>query len=328
MLPGDEIHNNASNDVNNKDCKDECHQSCNVRKVDVSDKLYLIQEYLDKKNKKWKILAVIAIVLWLQTLFQLNGLSIEVKNDCVGLIEVNDMIVSGILDDELKKVSDQDNVKALILKVDSGGGTVAGSEELYDKLHKIKIKKPIVVVMGGMATSGAYMISLASDSIFAHNSTITGSIGVLAEMPNFSKLLDYIGINYYRFKSSPLKASPSPFEELSDEAKASLMRVINDQYDYFIDLVSKGRKMDKDYVRTLADGRVFTGREALKLGLVDAIGGVDEALVFLQKHKSINTSLKITRIEAHETDKLMKLLIDNVQNRVMSAMKSMFAAVM
>ena len=185
------------------------------------------------------------------------------------------------------------NAKAVIIHVNSPGGTVAGSEELYDSLIKLKAKKPIVVVVDGMAASGGYITAIAADHIVAQQSGIVGSIGVIFQYPNVTELLKTIGVQVETIKSSPLKAAPSGLEPTSPEARAAVEAVVKDSYDWFKGLVRDRRHMDDAQLQRVADGRVFTGRQAVELKLIDALGDEQAAIDWLAKEKNIDSKTPV-----------------------------------
>src|SRR5258708_4254687 len=180
------------------------------------------------------------------------------------------------------------NAKAVIVHINSPGGTVAGSEELYDALVRLKAKKPIVVVVDGLAASGGYIAAIASDRIMAQQSSIVGSIGVIFQFPNFTDLLKTIGVQVESIKSSPLKASPNGLEPTTPEARAAVEALVKDSYDWFRGLVRDRRGLDQAALDRVADGRVYTGRQALELKLVDALGDELAAVDWLSKEKGID----------------------------------------
>src|SRR4051812_948439 len=156
----------------------------------------------------------------------------------------------------------ESNAKAVIIHINSPGGTVAGSEELYDSLMRLKAKKPIVVVVDGLAASGGYIAAMASDRIMAQQSAIVGSIGVIFQYPNVTELLKTIGVQIETIKSSPLKAAPSGYEPTSPEARAAVDSIVRDSFDWFKGLVRDRRHLDDASLQKVSDGRVFTGRQA------------------------------------------------------------------
>jgi protease-4 len=197
------------------------------------------------------------------------------------------LTVSGVISDDRKlneaveKLADTDSVKALIVTIDSPGGSVAGGEGLHDAIARVAAKKPVVAVMGGTAASAAYMIAVPATRIFARESTLTGSIGVLLETGEVSGLLKMIGVDAEAITSGPLKDQPSLIRPLTPQGRDVLQGLVMDMYDQFVGMVAAGRRLDVARVRELADGRAYTGRQALKLGLVDALGGEHDARLWL-----------------------------------------------
>jgi protease-4 len=183
--------------------------------------------------------------------------------------------------------------RAVILHIDSPGGTTAGSEQLYDALRALQAKKPMVVVVDGLAASGAYIAALSCDHIIAHDTSLVGSIGVLFQYPNFTQVLKTIGIQVEEVKSSPLKAAPNGFEPTSPEARAALAAIVTDSYAWFKDLVKSRRRMTDAQLAAVADGRVFTGRQGAALKLVDGLGNEKTALAWLEKEKKIPASTPV-----------------------------------
>jgi protease-4 len=195
---------------------------------------------------------------------------------------------------------DQDRIKALddlassratravIVHIDSPGGTTAGSEELHDALRRVALRKPMVVVVDGMAASGGYIAAMAADHIIAQNTSLVGSIGVLFQYPNLSHLLDTVGVKVEEIKSSPLKAAPNGLEPTSPEARAAIESLVSDSYAWFKGMVQSRRKLEGEALDRVADGRVFTGRQAIDLKLTDEIGQERDAIAWLAKSSNID----------------------------------------
>ena len=209
------------------------------------------------------------------------------------------LTVSGIITDDRKlveavtKLADNDSVKALIVSIDSPGGSVAGGEGLHDAIAHVAEKKPVVAVMGGTAASAGYMIAVPAARIFAREGTLTGSIGVLLETGEVSGLLKTLGIDAEAITSGPLKDQPSLIRPLTPEGRDVLHGLVMDMYDQFVGMVASGRHMEAAKVRELADGRAYTGRQALQLGLVDAIGGEHDARTWLAQAKGVSADLPV-----------------------------------
>ena len=182
---------------------------------------------------------------------------------------------------------------AVIVHINSPGGTTAGSEQLYDSLVRLKAKKPLVVVVEGLAASGGYITAIASDHIIAQQSSLVGSIGVLFQFPNVSELLKTVGVKVEEVKSSPLKAAPNGFEPTSPEARAALDALVKDSYAWFKGLVKERRGMDDTQLEKVADGRVFTGRQAIDLKLIDQLGDEKTAVTWLVEQKGVKKGLTV-----------------------------------
>ena len=178
--------------------------------------------------------------------------------------------------------------KAVIVHINSPGGTTSGSEELHDSIKRLKEQKPTVVVVDGLAASGGYIAALASDHIVAQETSLVGSIGVLFQYPNVTDLMRTIGVRVEEIKSSPLKAAPNGFEPTSPEARAAIEAIVMDSYAWFRGLVKDRRQLDDAALDRVADGRVFTGRQGVQLKLVDELGDEKTAVAWLAKEKSID----------------------------------------
>src|ERR1700729_4310803 len=200
--------------------------------------------------------------------------------------------------------SDNDRVEALerlensqaaavVVHINSPGGTTAGSEQLYDSLMRLKAKKPLVVVVEGLAASGGYIAAIAADHIIAQQSSLVGSIGVLFQFPNFPEVLKTIGVKVEEVKSSPLKAAPNGFEPTSPEARDALDALVKDSYAWFKGLVKDRRGMDDAQLAKISDGRVFTGRQAVELKLIDQLGDEKTAIAWLEAEKGVKKDLPV-----------------------------------
>lgn len=185
------------------------------------------------------------------------------------------------------------NARAVIVRIDSPGGTVAGSEQLYDSLRRVAAVKPTVVVVDGLAASGGYIAAMAADQIFALDTSLVGSIGVLFQLPNVSKLLGNVGVTVETVRSAPLKAAPNGLEPTSPEARAALESLVQDSFDWFKNLVRARRGLDDTLIATASDGRVFTGRQAIAIKLIDRIGNEQSARDWLASEKSVPRSTRV-----------------------------------
>ena len=204
-----------------------------------------------------------------------------------GLITGDDRTVAAL------RAIGKSRARAVVLEIDSPGGTTEGSERLYDEIRRLAAKKPTVAVVGAVGASGAYITAIAADRIFVRQTSLIGSIGVLAQYPNVSGLLDKLGVKYETIKSSPLKAVPNGLEPTSDAARAAIAAIIADSFAWFKGLVQERRGMSDDELARVDDGRVFTGRQSLPLKLADAFGGEREAIDWLTANKGVPKNLPI-----------------------------------
>lgn len=205
-------------------------------------------------------------------------------------------------DATLRELARDEDVRAVMLRINSPGGSVAGSEALHEALRAVAEAKPLVAVLGEVAASGGYIAAIAADHIVARGGTVTGSIGVIAEFPNVEGLLDTLGVDVARVASAPLKAEPSPFREPSAAALAAQRSLIEDSYDWFLSLVAARRGLAPEDARRLGDGRVYTGRQAAAEGLIDAVGGESVARDWLETARGVPPSLPLRDVEIDRED--------------------------
>jgi len=275
------------------------------------------------KEARW-FLGIIGIILALSVLFVSLGFCTLVSSlkpvsedeetdtgkDNVALIELKGVILSSEdIVKQIKKYVKSSRVKAIVFYVDSPGGGVSASEEIYQELKKAREKKPVVVSMGSVAASGGYYVSLGGSKIVANPGTITGSIGVIAQFPNLRKLLDKIGVEFEIIKSGKFKDSGNPYRGLTDEEKRYFQGVINDVYEQFVNHVADERRMKKEDVLKIADGRIFTGRQAFEIGLVDTLGTLEDAIKIAANMAGIKGEPKIVK-EKKKTG-LMDILLES-----------------
>jgi len=206
-----------------------------------------------------------------------------------GESRVGVVVVDGILAesdevlDQIKYFEKEGGIKAVVVRVNSPGGGVVPAEEIYDALRQLRMKKHVVASMGSVAASGGYLIACGAEKIMANPGTITGSISAIMHFANVGDLLGKIGIKSQVIKSGKFKDLGSPVREMTAEEKALLQWVVDDVYDHFLDIIVQERKMGKDKLREIADGRIFTGRQAKQQGLVDELGGLEEAIKMAAK---------------------------------------------
>jgi protease IV len=278
---------------------------------------YIVERrHLKRRLTFWRVLAVIAVVAAVVT--AAGRFNLIAHRDHVARIAIDGLILDDKARDEaLADVAGNKKARALLVKIDSPGGTYVGGEALYQTLRRVAEKKPVVAVMGTTATSAGYMTALASDHIVARASSLTGSIGVIMQTADITGLLEKIGIKPETVKSGALKAQPNPMEPFTPEARKATETVIKDFYDMFVSLVTERRSLARTKVLELSDGRVFSGRQALAQGLVDQIGAEPEARKWLQETHKIADSLPVKDVEVKHEDEPWRDLLGSVVGKVL-----------
>ena len=249
-----------------------------------------------RKLTFWRVLAVAVVIVAIGAFAVLRG-----PRDLVvpGTDRISRVTISGVIlgnrdrVQALTRLSKASDTRAVIVHIDSPGGTVAGSEQLYHALRLVAEKKPTVVVVDGLAASGGYLAAMAGDHVVAQDTSIVGSIGVLFQYPNVTDLLKTVGVQVETIRSTPLKASPDGFEPTSPQARAAIEAIVMDSYAWFRDIVQNRRKVTGDALDKVADGRIFTGRQAIDLKLIDQIGDEQTAIDWLAKEKGVDAKLPV-----------------------------------
>jgi protease IV len=251
---------------------------------------------LKRRLTMWRIAAVVLGLLLIGALL----LSDKQVAATAGILpHIARVDISGVITDDRKmselldKVGKADQVKAVILDINSPGGTTTGGEAMYAAVRRLAGKKPVVAVCGTLATSAAYIVALATDRIFVYGNTITGSVGVIFQWVDVTELMHTIGVKVEEVKSGPLKAVPSPFEPADEKARALSEEMVQEAKVWFVDLVAKRRDIDPQSIPGLTDGRIYSGRQAVELKLVDEIGDERSAVAWLHKERKVPAGLKI-----------------------------------
>ncbi len=266
---------------------------------------------------KFFILIVVAGVLWMllksSSILRFKGAAGEIGVvEIKGTIRSSDSLVVWI--NKLRKMS---SVRGILLRVDSPGGAVAPTQEILEALKRAKKSgKPIVASFGNVAASGGYYVSLAADRIVANPGTVTGSIGVIAEFPVVSEFLKKHGIKFEIIKTGRFKDTGTPFREMKPEERRIFKDVLMDVYNQFVEEVAIARKMSVDSVKKIADGRVFTGRMALKLGLVDTLGSFDDAVNILKKMCGIKGAVHLLYRKRRRRLSVIDFILDRVEEKL------------
>ncbi len=256
---------------------------------------------LDRRRLKrnlivWRGVAVVAVLgavflgLW-------RGDRLIVRDHVVRLA------VEGLIVDDaerleaLNRIASDERAKALIVRIASPGGNTVGGEALYHGLRRVADKKPVVATIRTLGTSAGYLAALAGHRIIARESSLTGSIGVLVQTAEMSGMLEKLGVSAEVIRSAPLKGKPSPLAPLSEEGRQATQEVVDDVHQWFVGIVAERRKLAPEQAQALAQGRVYSGRQALKLGLIDELGGEVEARAWLRKAHKLSTSLPVRPLE-------------------------------
>jgi protease-4 len=258
---------------------------------------------LKSQLNRWRIVAIAALVLVALVLLRGNSEFGLFRGDYIARISI-----TGVISDDrdvtrlIHKVRDDSHAKAAIIWMDTPGGSAVGGQQLYMDLRDLDEHKPVVVVMRSLTASAGYMAALAGEHLIAREGTITGSIGVILESAEFTELAKKIGVQPIVFKTGPNKGAPSPFEKLTPAQAEVLQTSINDFFSWFKNLVAKRRHIPLQTVDKLADGRIFSGKQALDNHLIDQLGGEDEALDWLSRNKHIDGNLKIVDVRIHKNE--------------------------
>lgn len=287
----------------------------------------ILQEYLSKRKilvKRFSLatLAIISIT-FLLTL-------VDKEDEIIAQISIEGIINNPTKNlKELKKIKDSPNVKALLVKVNSPGGTFVSSKDLYDKIKEIGSEIPVATYMREIATSGGYLVSLASKKIYSSSGTITGSIGVILQTAEVTTLLQKIGIKPIVIKSGDLKATPNPVEIFDSNDENYLREIIGVMQSEFLEIVQNNRRLSQNTILKISDGRIFTGNQAVKLNLIDAVGSEDDAIEWLKDEADLDDNVKIINYsEETNYEKLINLkFFNNKINALQTKLYNGFLAI-
>lgn len=258
--------------------------------------LLVDRERLKGKIYFWKYAFFLMILLGLLFLFVRQSF---VHSDYIMRFPIQGVIVDDLKQQEaLSALGSDPHIKAIILDINSPGGTTTGAEALYETVRKLAETKPVVAILGTMATSGGYAVALSADHIVARGNTLTGSVGVIIQWQDISQALKKVGIRTHTVASSTIKGQPNIFEDTNKEALASIKDALDSSYDWFLGLVQQRRQFSVEKAKEISDGRIYTGWQAKKNGLIDEIGAQDTALIWLQKTKNVDPNLPVKMWEA------------------------------
>lgn len=268
-----------------------------------SDRI-LERKVLNKQLFIWRLVAII-MTLAIFSLIYSKGNGFKTSPYIASISIDGEIFENADREKNLTKIAEDSNIKAVILNINSPGGSSFGGESVYNSIVEIRKRKPVVAVMGSIAASAGYMVTLPANHIIARNSTITASIGAIFISPEFSELAKKLGVNFIVLKSGQFKSEPLPFNgPISQEVKKMLESLIDNQYDMFFAMVEKHRKIPIAKLRAIADGRVLTGSQALNAGLIDQIGANKEAVEWLASQNIDVKHLKVQELPLYETKRL------------------------
>ena len=282
---------------------------------------FIFIKSLKKSVFRWRLIAIVAIFLIIVS-SSANIFKEESDPNIIARVNINTPIMRSLFSYDKLKNLEKDNIKAVILSIDSPGGEVVESEKLYTFFRKLAEKKPVVTIINGMGASGAYMVAMASDYIISYNTSSVGSIGVVLQTYEITDLAKKLGISLTNYKSSPLKATPNPTEKINPDVDMVVSQQINDVYDYFLNIFVERRKIKITEAQEIANGQVYTGRQALDYGLIDKIGTEEDALVYL-KDNNIDITNEIVNFSIYKDSKMEA--INNFINSKLSSFSKIMA---
>lgn len=282
--------------------------------MSVDSDSYQIRRRLKRRLTFWRVFAILLVIgigVWIFADFESDEVA-----DHIARLDITEIIVEN---DRREKAIDaiisDPAAKALIVYINSPGGSTYGSERLYKALRRVAETKPVVAVIGTVGASGGYMTALAGDRIFAGESSIVGSIGVIVQLTEISELMKKVGVSATAITSGALKGEPSPFKPISEAGRENLQDMVTATYDWFVGLVTARRPLAENEVRALADGRVVIGLVAVKNGLIDEIGGLTEAQSWLESAKQIPAELPLRTVDYSEPKPLIARLLGEMMGK-------------
>lgn len=249
---------------------------------------------LKRSRSRWRMLFFVALLIAVLAAVGRFALPDAAEADHIARVTIAGTITTDPVRLKiLEELAKNEHVKAVILAINSPGGTTAGGEELYEAISALRAKKPVVATVAELGASAAYMTAIAADRIVARRLSIVGSIGVLYQHLDAGKLLGTIGLDFDKVQTGPLKAEPDIDEPMQGEVRAALQGLVDDSFAWFVDIVAERRGIARPVVLTLADGRILTGRQALTAKLIDAVGGEAEAIAWLEADKAVPADLPV-----------------------------------
>lgn len=264
------------------------------------------------------ILLVIIVIFVFISFFRVSsGGGYRFTDNRVGIIEINGLIYdSEPVVNQLKRFSSHDAIKSILIRIESPGGVIAPTQEIYNEIKRVEnMGIPVVASIGMIGASGGYYIACACDTIVANPGSITGSIGVVMEFSDFQGILEKLGIRFDVIKSGKYKDSGSPFREMTKDEKELFQNLVYDSYDQFVEVVALERDLPEEEVKRLADGRIYTGRQAFEQGLVDVLGGYEEAVSIAKRLGGLPSRAKIYK-EKRKKFTILDLIFGDINDNI------------
>ena len=273
---------------------------------------------LKNSANRWKFFAMLLLIGLVFLFIYRKGNIKQIGQDYIASVNITGILVQNqeILE-SLYKIAKKDNIKAVVVNINSPGGTAVGGESLYRAFKEIAKRKPIVSSIGELGTSAAYMAALGTDRIFAYESSLTGSIGVMLQNIEVADLAKKYGVNLEIFKSSPLKGIPNHFEKLDDSQKEYIQNLINESHQFFIEKVKQTRKFSNDELEAIGNAKVFIGIKAYKLKLIDQLGDKKDAIKWLRKNNEKIKRLKVSNVDLINPASKLQRLLDYSSNMLL-----------
>ena len=273
--------------------------------------LILDRRRLSRRLFFWRIIAILGVVLAL--VIAALKFAPDANDEHVAKLTVENVIIENDRRQQvIQEIAANDNAKALIVYINSPGGSTYGSERLYKALKEVAAKKPVVTVIGTVGASGGYITALAGERIFAGETSITGSIGVIVQFTEISKLLEQVGITADAITSGALKGEPSPLKPLSQAGRRHLQEMVMETHKWFENLIVENRPLSPKEVSAIADGRILIGKSAQSAGLIDELGGIKEARIWLESNKQIPLDLPLLQSDYSQPKGLIQELIQGI----------------
>lgn len=277
--------------------------------------------HLKRQITRWRLLAVLAVIFALLVLVEAGS-----SHSPIGRAYIGRLTLDGVIFDDLKRdqliaeIRDNPHIAAVVVRLDTPGGSAVAGMQVFRQLRDLAQAKPVVAVMRDLSASAGYLIAVGADRIYANEGTLTGSIGVIIQTAEVTELAKKLGITPITVKTGPHKDILSPYSKVEPDDLQIMQQVVDDFYQTFVDTIAERRKLPREEVLKMADGRVFTGKQAMQLKLVDALGDEREALAWLEKERNISAGLPVKELKVKQEDlPFLTHLTETLMQKIMPA---------